>query len=161
MFRWIIMITIVALAAVGCSTDDAPSQHATSIGKAIETGKELAVVAEHAQVEVPAVELTRESEEVQEPVERSTKTEESCEPSSEETVHYTTAIISLELECDFGPVFLDHRGHVEMMDCHICHPTLPPGKINKNKKEFHALCRKCHADSDAGPTKCNGCHERQ
>lgn len=72
----------------------------------------------------------------------------------------TTSILTLSLENDFGAVFVPHSQHVEMYSCDVCHPTAIPGKIEKTKKEFHALCRKCHADEKTGPTKCRGCHQR-
>lgn len=73
---------------------------------------------------------------------------------------YTTSILTLNLENDFGAVLVPHSQHVEMYSCEVCHPTTPPGKIEKTKKEFHALCRKCHVDEQAGPTKCRDCHQR-
>jgi len=72
----------------------------------------------------------------------------------------TTSILTLQLENDFGAVFVPHSQHVEMYSCEVCHPTAVPGKIEKTKKEFHALCRKCHAEEKSGPTKCRGCHQR-
>jgi len=72
----------------------------------------------------------------------------------------TTSILTLSLENDFGAVFVPHSQHVEMYSCDTCHPTVTPGKIDKTKKEFHALCRGCHADEKSGPTKCRGCHQR-
>ncbi len=72
----------------------------------------------------------------------------------------TTSILTLSLQNEFGDVFVPHRQHVEMYSCDVCHPTTPPGKIEKTKKEFHALCRKCHADEKTGPTKCRACHQR-
>lgn len=72
----------------------------------------------------------------------------------------TTSILTLSLQNEFGAVFVPHSQHVEMYSCDVCHPTTPPGKIEKTKKEFHALCRKCHAEEKTGPTKCRGCHQR-
>lgn len=84
------------------------------------------------------------------------------EPETAEAVveRPTTSILTLRLENDFGAVFVPHRQHVEMYGCEVCHPTEVPGKIEKTKKEFHALCRKCHAEEKSGPTKCRGCHQR-
>jgi|LGOV01.1.fsa_nt_gb hypothetical protein len=72
----------------------------------------------------------------------------------------TTSILTLSLQNEFGTVLVPHSQHVEMYSCEVCHPTTPPGKIEKTKKEFHALCRKCHVTEKAGPTKCRGCHQR-
>lgn len=73
---------------------------------------------------------------------------------------FTTSILTLQLENEFGAVFVPHRLHVELFSCDTCHATTPPAKIEKNKKEFHALCRKCHTEMQAGPTKCRECHQR-
>jgi hypothetical protein len=72
----------------------------------------------------------------------------------------TTGIITIGMQNKFGEIILPHQLHVEMYNCSTCHATNPPGKINKTKKEFHDLCRKCHTQLKQGPIKCRSCHLR-
>ena len=71
-----------------------------------------------------------------------------------------TSIERIALSNAFGIVRFDHLQHASMMGCATCHGEGAPGKIEKSKKEYHALCRTCHVRVEAGPTKCRACHER-
>lgn len=58
----------------------------------------------------------------------------------------------------FGKVTFDHPGHGKRNACAACHKTDPPAKIVLAKDSAHALCKGCHEQKAAGPTKCIGCH---
>ena len=76
-------------------------------------------------------------------------------------VTYTTNILFVGLANKYGTVIVPHSTHVQLFSCDTCHTTMPPGKIVKTKREFHNLCRKCHKEMKAGPTKCRACHMRK
>lgn len=158
MMRNIALTALVLLTLTACSSDTTPpAQHDASLSKALSqqpVAQPAAEVEEVVAIEPAAPQIAVEAEECEEaPAPAQLATQDTAQP--------TTAILTLQLENDFGPVHLNHRGHVDMMSCDTCHTTNPPAKITKSKKEFHALCRKCHVDNDAGPTKCRGCHIRQ
>ena len=58
----------------------------------------------------------------------------------------------------FGKVTFDHPGHGKRNACTACHKTGPPTKIALTKDSAHALCKGCHEQKTAGPTKCTVCH---
>ncbi|MDY0213522.1 MAG: cytochrome c3 family protein [Desulfuromonadaceae bacterium] len=70
-----------------------------------------------------------------------------------------TSIYTIVMQNKYGQVAFNHAEHSQFVSCATCHPTEPPTRIDKNRKEFHALCRTCHQESGAGPIKCSGCHE--
>jgi len=157
-----IIMTVLLLSMTACSSDETPTPHAASLSKAIQ---EAPQPAEEPQVVVTEPETTTEkSVEHAVPMPSSDcsvaefKHSEVKKPTAEQP---TTSIVSVELQCNFGPVLFNHRDHVEMMSCDTCHTSDPPSKITKSKKEFHATCRGCHADNGAGPTKCRDCHNRE
>jgi len=157
MFRWMIIMTALLMSMTACSSDETPNQHAASLSKAIQEAPQSAEEPKADAVEVEATAVEEPASMATTPMPSSDcsvaefKGSEVTQPSAEQP---TTSIVSVELQCSFGPVFLDHRGHVEMMSCDTCHTSNPPSKIAKSKKEFHATCRGCHADNGAGPTKC-------
>lgn len=57
-----------------------------------------------------------------------------------------------------GKVAFDHPGHAKRLACTACHGPEPPRKIALNKDKAHQLCKGCHEQKAAGPTKCNACH---
>ncbi|MCG8605713.1 hypothetical protein MJD09_12040, partial [bacterium] len=82
-----------------------------------------------------------------------------------------------------GPVFFPHQLHLagavtverEAEVCIVCHHTSQAGATMTNcsdgachkfeptaapsrEKAFHANCRSCHREEDAGPQKCRECH---
>lgn len=59
-----------------------------------------------------------------------------------------------------GKVTFNHKGHQEKLkDCKTCHADDKGGKIaGWSKDKAHALCKKCHEEKKAGPTKCAECH---
>lgn len=69
-----------------------------------------------------------------------------------------TSIHTIVMQNKYGQVAFNHAAHTEFASCATCHPTEPPTRIDKNRKEFHDLCRTCHQESGAGPIKCSGCH---
>ncbi len=60
-----------------------------------------------------------------------------------------------------GNVTFDHKKHQELLkDCKICHEK-GPGKIEGFGKDWaHKTCKGCHAEKNAGPTKCGECHNK-
>ena len=59
-----------------------------------------------------------------------------------------------------GDVSFNHKVHGEKMECAVCHGEGTPGKVELDKKSAHDLCKGCHADKGAGPTKCGDCHKK-
>ncbi len=60
-----------------------------------------------------------------------------------------------------GNVTFDHKKHQEALkDCKVCHEK-GPGKIEGFGKDWaHKTCKGCHAEKNAGPTKCGECHKK-
>ena len=64
------------------------------------------------------------------------------------------------LEAKNGNVTFPHREHASRLDCKTCHEGTP-GKIpGFGKDKAHPLCRGCHQEKGAGPTKCGDCHKK-
>ena len=59
-----------------------------------------------------------------------------------------------------GNVTFDHLGHSKKSECKACHGEGAPAKIALGKDKAHTLCKGCHADKKAGPTKCGECHKK-
>jgi opacity protein-like surface antigen len=59
-----------------------------------------------------------------------------------------------------GDVTFNHKVHGEQMECKVCHGEGAPGKIELDKNAAHDLCKGCHAEKGAGPTKCGDCHKK-
>lgn len=60
-----------------------------------------------------------------------------------------------------GNVTFNHKAHQERLkDCTLCHGEGAPAKIAIDKDKAHALCRGCHTEKKAGPTKCGECHKK-
>ena len=67
---------------------------------------------------------------------------------------------TITLQAKNGNVNFSHQDHAEQMDCTACHEGTP-GKIpGFDKNKAHSLCKGCHQDKGAGPTKCNECHKK-
>lgn len=166
MYRSLALICTLLFALTACGNSEAPQvSHDASLSKALTQSK----------IEAPAVAVIKcpftnaECNPVQE---KSPATGELRCPnavaaeitagSAVTTLEpATTSILTLSLQNKFGAVFVPHSLHVAMYSCDLCHTTNPPSKINKTKKEFHALCRKCHIDLQSGPIKCRDCHNRK
>jgi flavoprotein len=60
-----------------------------------------------------------------------------------------------------GNVTFTHKKHQEALkDCKLCHEKAP-GKIEGLGKDWaHKTCKGCHAEKNAGPTKCGDCHKK-
>lgn len=68
----------------------------------------------------------------------------------------------VKYECKKGTVTFNHKMHGEKVvdSCKnaACHGAAAPAKIEVNKKTAHSkMCKTCHK-TNAGPTKCKGCH---
>ncbi|UFS72685.1 cytochrome C [Geomonas sp. RF6] len=59
-----------------------------------------------------------------------------------------------------GNVAFNHKDHAAKVDCKACHGAGAPGKIVIDKEKGHALCKGCHVEKKAGPTKCGECHKK-
>ncbi|MFO7831699.1 MAG: cytochrome c3 family protein [Desulfuromonadaceae bacterium] len=79
--------------------------------------------------------------------------------SSDEPTPERTSIHTIVMQNKYGKVAFNHAAHTQFISCSTCHSTEPPSRIELNRKEFHAICRTCHHEMDAGPVKCSGCHE--
>ncbi|MFA7536831.1 MAG: cytochrome c3 family protein [Desulfuromonadales bacterium] len=66
---------------------------------------------------------------------------------------------SVTLEAKNGNVTFNHKVHSEAMECSVCHQG-EPGKMELDKNAAHNLCKGCHQDKGAGPTKCGECHKK-
>jgi len=67
---------------------------------------------------------------------------------------------TVTLEAKNGNVTFNHKQHSEANECKVCHGEGKPGKIELDKDKAHGLCKKCHEDKKAGPTKCGECHKK-
>ena len=165
MYRSLALICALLFALTACNNSEAPQvTHDASLSKALTQNKietpAIAVIkcpvtnteSNPAQEKCPTTEKLRCPNAVA--AEITTGSATTLEPA-------TTSILTLSLPNKFGAVFVPHSLHVAMYSCDICHTTNPPSKINKTKKEFHALCRKCHIDLQSGPIKCRDCHHRK
>jgi hypothetical protein len=70
---------------------------------------------------------------------------------------------SLTFDTKNGKVTFAHKAHQDKLkDCKICHESDKGGKIaGWSKDKAHGLCKKCHEEKKAGPTKCAECHVKK
>ena len=66
----------------------------------------------------------------------------------------------ITLKAKFGDITFNHKTHSTSMDCKTCHGEGTPGKLTLAKDPAHKLCKGCHDEKKAGPTKCNECHKK-
>lgn len=68
---------------------------------------------------------------------------------------------TINLPAKNGNVTFNHKKHQETLkDCKACHEK-GPGKIEGfGKDAAHKLCKGCHEEKKAGPTKCGECHKK-
>ena len=62
-----------------------------------------------------------------------------------------------------GDVKFNHKQHADTLkDCKVCHKDqATPGKMESlDKDAAHKLCKGCHQEKKAGPTKCGECHKK-
>ena len=61
-----------------------------------------------------------------------------------------------------GNVTFEHKTHKDVKNtCLACHATVEGGKIEGfGKEKAHDICKGCHMQSNAGPTKCVECHKK-
>jgi len=64
------------------------------------------------------------------------------------------------LKAKNGDVTFNHKEHSAKMDCKTCHGEGTPAKLTLDKDKAHALCKNCHTEKKAGPTKCGECHKK-
>lgn len=166
MYRSLALISVLLFALTACGNNETPKvTHDASLSKALTQSN--STPATETVVKCPVTNTECNSVAVECPV----STEQECpkavtpeiaaQPAVTEMEPATTSILTLSLPNNFGAVFVPHSLHVAMYNCDLCHTTNPPSKINKSKKEFHALCRKCHIDLQTGPIKCRACHDRK
>ena len=67
---------------------------------------------------------------------------------------------TVTLQAKNGNVTFNHKAHSERTDCKTCHTSGEPGKMELNKDSAHKLCKGCHQEKGAGPTKCGDCHKK-
>ncbi len=169
MYRNLAIVAVLLLTLTACNKDKAQqSAHtpetATTVAHAIAVQPATPAMVQPAQVALEeAVEPTPAPAVVVEVNQVTETAETTIVPKVEvatESNNYTTSIVSVKLDNKFGAVFIPHSLHVELYNCATCHGDNVPGKIDKTKKQFHAMCRGCHAKIEAGPTKCGACHQR-
>lgn len=83
------------------------------------------------------------------------------QPSAIEAPGTASGPETVVLEAKNGNVTFNHRAHQERADCASCHQQTPPEKIELDMDSAHELCRGCHRESGAGPTKCTDCHKKE
>lgn len=68
---------------------------------------------------------------------------------------------TITLTAKNGNVTFNHKKHQDdLKDCKVCHGD-KTGKIeNFTKDAAHKLCKGCHEEKKAGPTKCGECHKK-
>ena len=67
---------------------------------------------------------------------------------------------TITLEAKNGNVTLPHQDHAKQMECTTCHEGTPGEIPGFGKDIAHSLCKGCHQEKGAGPTKCNECHKK-
>jgi predicted CXXCH cytochrome family protein len=67
---------------------------------------------------------------------------------------------SVVLNAKNGNVTFNHKAHSGKIDCKTCHGEGTPAKIALDKDKAHKLCKSCHEEKKAGPTKCGECHKK-
>jgi predicted CXXCH cytochrome family protein len=74
---------------------------------------------------------------------------------------FALAADTITLPAKNGNVTLDHKKHQTLVnECEKCHAK-GPGKIEGlNKEMAHNICKGCHEEKKAGPTKCGECHKK-
>jgi predicted CXXCH cytochrome family protein len=65
----------------------------------------------------------------------------------------------ISLPAKNGNVAFKHDTHAKQ-DCKTCHGDAAPAKLGLDKDKAHKLCKDCHAEKKAGPTKCGECHKK-
>jgi hypothetical protein len=68
--------------------------------------------------------------------------------------------IEVVFQTKMGDVTFPHQSHSERIECKVCHGEGTPGKFPLDKDSAHKLCRGCHEEKGAGPTKCPDCHKK-
>lgn len=169
MYRNLAIVAVMLLTLTACNKDKAKqaehtaTEAATTVAHAIAVQPTTPTEAQPAAVQADEA-ITHPAENLivneTQNLEAAPAAPEAGVEVAQECNNYTTSIVSVKLENNFGPVFVPHSLHVELYDCSTCHGDGVPGKIEKTKKQFHATCRGCHAKIEAGPTKCGACHQR-
>jgi hypothetical protein len=65
------------------------------------------------------------------------------------------------LKAKNGDVKFNHKKHQEYAkDCKVCHAKGVGAIEGFDKDAAHKLCKGCHEEKKAGPTKCGECHKK-
>ena len=68
---------------------------------------------------------------------------------------------SVVMKAKNGNVTFDHKKHsADPASCKACHGEGAPAKLTLGKDPAHKLCKGCHEEKKAGPTKCGECHKK-
>jgi hypothetical protein len=108
---------------------------------------------------------TQVKETTTEMVEKTTElSSEAAAQAKEKTAAAVTAIKSMAapesvvIEASYGNVTLPHQMHADTFECTACHGEGTPGALDLGKDQAHSICKGCHQEKGAGPTKCTDCH---
>lgn len=72
----------------------------------------------------------------------------------------TPAPVTVLYKTKNGDVTFAHQAHGTMLGCPACHGANVPAKIELDMDSAHKLCKGCHQEKGAGPTKCPDCHKK-
>lgn len=103
------------------------------VASAVETGKEAAVSA-------------------------ATTVKEKAAAMMETVAPAATSEGEIVMDNSYGKVTFSHKTHSESFDCKTCHGVGEPGALTLGKDKAHEICKGCHIEKAAGPTKCSECH---
>ncbi|WP_432822217.1 hypothetical protein [Trichloromonas sp.] len=140
-----------------------------AVEQAAETGKEAVVGAAAALTGAAVVAATDKTQAVSQTLSKTTQavtqqaagaTEAATQTVAQASVATSAAAIpeTIVIEASYGKVTLPHQMHADAFDCAACHGEGTPGALDLGKDKAHALCKGCHQEKAAGPTKCTGCH---
>jgi len=157
----------LVLVCFGCKKEEAPSSE-QAMRPPVEEKAAPPAAAEKMEKEMAPEEKAMAPEEKAMASEEKTMTpeEKTSLPAVNERIEEEAAETdvvppeTVTFEASMGAVTFDHAGHMGRLDCSACHPTDPPEKIVLDKDKAHALCKGCHQEQGAGPTKCTECHKR-
>lgn len=78
-------------------------------------------------------------------------------------IAYANAPEKVVIKARKGNITFTHKQHEEnglLTDCTVCHDKDRGFKLGKQGMATgHSMCRKCHAENQAGPRDCDECHK--
>ncbi len=134
-----------------------PSEGATQETRPADEGMQESRPAAAAADEEPLEDAARERGD------ETATAEEQTIDAPQELAEGTDALVAAEtvtLEAKNGNVTFSHREHGQMFGCDACHTGETPTLLELDMNSAHKLCRGCHEDQGAGPTKCADCHKK-